>query len=78
MSMSSSTTTTFFIEVCPVNAARMAFTPSPSLFLAMDTTPSSQQQPPSVSLTAFTRGTACLTVRNIMGSLGMPMSRKCS
>ena len=75
MSMSSSTTMTCFIDGCPVKAAMMALTPSPSLFLAMETTPFSQQQPPSVRRTFLTLGTACLTVLNIMGSLGSPIRR---
>ena len=65
---------TLFMDVCPVKAAMMAFTPSPSLFFLMDTTPLSQQHPPSVSLTFLTLGTACLTVLRIMGSLGSPIS----
>ncbi len=75
MSTSSSTTMTCFMDGWPVNAAIMAFTPSPSLFLAMETTPFSQQHPPSVSLTFLTLGTACLTVLNIIGSLGSPIRR---
>ena len=65
---------TCFMEGWPVKAAMMALTPSPSLFFLMETTPFSQQHPPSVSLTFLTLGTACLTVLKIMGSLGRPMS----
>ena len=75
MSMSSSTTMTCFMEVCPDRAAMPAFTPSPILLDLMDTTPFNQQHPPSVSLTLRTPGTADLTDLRIMGSLGSPMRR---
>jgi hypothetical protein len=75
MSMSSSTIMTCFMDGCPVKAAMIALTPSPSLFLEMDTTPFSQQHPPSVRRTFLTLGTACLTVFRIIGSLGSPIRR---
>ena len=63
-----STTTQCYKDGWADNAAIIAFLPSPSVCLLIETAACNQQQPPSVKTTFSTVGTAFFTDLNILGS----------
>ena len=65
------------MDLCPSNAASIAFKPSSSFFFLIETAPCSQDPPPCVMKTSL-HSTIPLTELKIVGSRGIPIKTLCS